>query len=91
MIANINQAENDAKLLQQILNIYTKNSEDSSIEELADQLYLYSGLDIWKLLDTIYSERKALLAALLPETRVTLIGRDLGRVSKKVQSTCIAP
>lgn len=51
-------AENDANLLQQIFNIYKENSEDDSIEELADQLYLYSGFDIWGLLNTYVEKQK---------------------------------
>lgn len=51
-------AENDANLLQQIFNIYKENSEDDSIEELANQLYLYSGFDIWGLLNTYVEKQK---------------------------------
>ena len=51
-------ADSDADLLQKIVDIYDGNLENETIDKLADQLYLYSSLDIWELLNIYVNKEK---------------------------------
>lgn len=52
------QADNEAILLQEIYEKYKANPEDESIDESADKLYLYTGFDIWELLEIYVDKEK---------------------------------
>ncbi len=51
-------ANRDAQVLQQIINLYNIDETGEKINELADQLYLYTDFDIWSLLEFYVEKEK---------------------------------
>jgi len=49
-LKNIN-ADNEAKILEEIYDLYQQNSEDEKIDELYGKMYIYTDFDIWSLLE----------------------------------------